>query len=77
MPGRYGVERVRISATCCTGRKILSGEYVSIIQHPGGAPKAVAVRENQMIGVFESYLHYVTDTSLDLQVHRFFLTTGK
>ncbi len=42
--------------------KILSGEYVSIIQHPGGAPKAVAVRENQMIGVFESYLHYVTDT---------------
>jgi endonuclease G len=42
--------------------KILAGEYVSIIQHPGGAPKAVAVRENQMIGVFESYLHYVTDT---------------
>jgi endonuclease G len=42
--------------------KILKGEYVSIIQHPGGAPKAVAVRENQMIGVFESYLHYITDT---------------
>ncbi|MBP1928978.1 endonuclease G [Methanolinea mesophila] len=42
--------------------KIMKGEYVSIVQHPGGAPKAVAVRENQMIGVKESFLHYLTDT---------------
>jgi endonuclease G len=42
--------------------KILVGEYVSIIQHPEGAPKAVAVRENQLIDVFEGYLHYATDT---------------
>ncbi len=42
--------------------KILSGEYVSIVQHPGGAPKAVAVRENQMVGVKGDFLHYLTDT---------------
>jgi endonuclease G len=42
--------------------KINKGEYVSIIQHPGGAPKAIAVRENQVIGGPGGYLHYVTDT---------------
>jgi endonuclease G len=42
--------------------KINTAEYVSIIQHPEGAPKAIAVRENQVIGGTEGYLHYVTDT---------------
>lgn len=42
--------------------KILKGEYVSIIQHPEGAPKAVAIRENQLIDILDSYLHYATDT---------------
>jgi endonuclease G len=42
--------------------KVLDGEYVSIIQHPSGAPKAVSVRENQVVGVAGNYLHYVTDT---------------
>jgi len=42
--------------------KINRAEYVSIIQHPEGAPKAIAVRENQVIGCTDGYLHYVTDT---------------
>ena len=42
--------------------KGLVGEYVSIIQHPSGAPKAVAIRENQIIDVFDDYIHYSTDT---------------
>lgn len=42
--------------------KALKGEYVSIIQHPMGAPKAVAIRENRIIDCFEYYLHYETDT---------------
>ena len=42
--------------------KGLVGEYVSIIQHPSGAPKAVAIRENQILDVFEDYIHYSTDT---------------
>jgi len=42
--------------------KINKAEYVSIIQHPEGAPKAIAIRENQVIGGEGGYLHYATDT---------------
>jgi endonuclease G len=42
--------------------KALLGEYVSIIQHPSGAPKAVAIRENRITDVFDDFLHYTTDT---------------
>lgn len=42
--------------------KVLDGEYVSIVQHPSGAPKVVTVRENQVVGVAGNYLHYLTDT---------------
>jgi endonuclease G, mitochondrial len=42
--------------------KVLVGEYVSIIQHPSGEHKAVAIRENQILDVFDDYIHYSTDT---------------
>jgi endonuclease G len=42
--------------------KILLGEYVSCIQHPEGAPKAVAIRENELIALLDNFVHYVTDT---------------
>lgn len=42
--------------------KVLVGEYVSIIQHPSGEHKAVAIRENQISDVFDDYIHYSTDT---------------
>ncbi|MBI5116884.1 DNA/RNA non-specific endonuclease [Candidatus Poribacteria bacterium] len=42
--------------------KALLGEYVSIIQHASGAPKAVAIRENRVIDTFENFVHYATDT---------------
>ncbi|MGF9940271.1 DNA/RNA non-specific endonuclease [Bacillus anthracis] len=42
--------------------KVLKGEYVSIIQHPSGAPKQVAIRENKVVDIFEDYVHYSTDT---------------
>lgn len=42
--------------------KVLVGEYVSIIQHPSGAPKTVAIRENEVKDVFDDFLHYATDT---------------
>ncbi|MCZ2256906.1 trypsin-like serine peptidase [Sporosarcina sp. G11-34] len=44
-----------------TGKGMV-GEYVSIIQHPSGEPKAVAIRENQILDVFDDYIHYSTDT---------------
>jgi V8-like Glu-specific endopeptidase/GH24 family phage-related lysozyme (muramidase) len=42
--------------------KALKHDYVSIIQHPGGDYKKVALRENKVIGPKEDFLYYVTDT---------------
>lgn len=42
--------------------KILKGEYVSIIQHPNGGPKAVTIRENKVSCIFDDFIHYLTDT---------------
>ena len=42
--------------------KGLVGECVSIIQHPSGAPKAVAIRENRIMDVFDDYIRCSTDT---------------
>nr|WP_246188441.1 DNA/RNA non-specific endonuclease [Metabacillus lacus] len=42
--------------------KASAGEYVSIIQHPSGAAKAVAIRENKITDIFGDFLHYETDT---------------
>lgn len=43
--------------------KIILGEYVNIIQHPGGEPKQLALRENQLVDLLEDFLHYETDTA--------------
>lgn len=42
--------------------KILTGEYVSIIQHPKGGPKSVTLRENQVSNILDHFIHYLTDT---------------
>lgn len=44
-----------------TGKAVI-GEYVSIIQHPRGNQKQVAIRENRIINIFDDFVHYVTDT---------------
>jgi V8-like Glu-specific endopeptidase len=43
--------------------KIIVGEYVTIIQHPSGERKQLALRENQVVDVLDNFLHYHTDTS--------------
>ncbi len=42
--------------------KVLAGEYVAVIQHPGGAPKKIALRNNKVVDVFDDFIHYTTDT---------------
>ncbi len=37
-------------------------EHVTIIQHPNGAPKQIAVTANQVVGLWEYRLQYSTDT---------------
>lgn len=46
--------------------EILAGESVTVIQHPGGELKQVALRENRVIrfpGVEDRFLYYETDTT--------------
>jgi endonuclease G len=42
--------------------KAIVGDFVTIIQHPGGEKKQVALRENRVVDVLELFLHYETDT---------------
>lgn len=43
--------------------KALVSEYVSIIQHPSGQYKQIAIRENQLIAKTEDFITYFTDTA--------------
>ncbi len=45
-----------------TEGKVLIGELVNIVQHPGGEPKQLAMRKNEIVDVLEEFLHYETDT---------------
>ena len=44
-----------------TGKAIV-GERVNILQHPDGRPQEVAIHENLVVDVFDSWVHYTTDT---------------
>jgi endonuclease G len=39
------------------------GEYLTIIQHPGGQPKQVCVRENKLLKYVGDFVWYLTDTT--------------
>ncbi len=43
--------------------KVLLGENVNIIQHPGGDPKKIAIRDNKIIDFLPDFIHYQTDTA--------------
>ena len=43
--------------------KVLEGEYVSCLEHPGAQYKQVALRENHVVKKLENFLWYVTDTA--------------
>jgi V8-like Glu-specific endopeptidase len=61
--GTVALEEIGWSRLIETEGKIINGEYVTIIQHPNGQPKQIALRENQIIDVLENFLHYHTDTA--------------
>lgn len=42
--------------------QIIKGEAVSIIQHPKGLPKMIAIRENLVVDIHSEFIHYTTDT---------------
>jgi endonuclease I/V8-like Glu-specific endopeptidase len=43
--------------------KHVLGEALSIVQHPSGEPKQVALRENRLVDRLPDFLHYETDTA--------------
>jgi endonuclease G len=42
--------------------KAIIGDFVTIVQHPRGERKQIALRENRIVDVVESMLHYEADT---------------
>jgi endonuclease G len=42
--------------------KAIAGDFVTIVQHPGGQKKQVALRDNRIVDVFDDFLHYEADT---------------
>ncbi|AWL99774.1 trypsin-like peptidase domain-containing protein [Bradyrhizobium amphicarpaeae] len=38
------------------------GDHVTIIQHPNGGLKQIGLTANEIVNIFESRLHYMTDT---------------
>jgi endonuclease G len=45
-----------------TQGKAIIGEFVTIVQHPRGEKKQVALRENRIVDVPGDFLHYAADT---------------
>jgi endonuclease I/V8-like Glu-specific endopeptidase len=43
--------------------KVIVGEKLNIIQHPGGERKQLALRENFLEDILDNFLHYQTDTA--------------
>jgi hypothetical protein len=41
---------------------VIIGEFVTIVQHPGGQKKQLALRENRLVDIPELVLHYAADT---------------
>jgi len=42
--------------------KAIAGDFVTIVQHPEGQKKQVALRDNRIVDVFDDFLHYEADT---------------
>lgn len=42
--------------------KALVGEPVNIIQHPGGDPQQIVIKNNRVTNIVDEFLHYVADT---------------
>jgi endonuclease G len=42
--------------------KAIAGDFVTIVQHPRGEKKQVALRDNRVVDVFDLFVHYEADT---------------
>jgi endonuclease G len=42
--------------------KAIVGDFVTIVQHPGGEKKQVALRDNRIVDMLDQFMHYEADT---------------
>ena len=42
--------------------KAIAGDFITIVQHPEGQKKQVALRDNRVVDVLDDFLHYEADT---------------
>jgi len=62
-PGNAGLTTYRYLRLNPNHGKINEGEFISIIQHPSGLPKQVALRENKLLKKEDNFLVYHSDTA--------------
>jgi V8-like Glu-specific endopeptidase len=43
--------------------KAIAAQWANVVQHPGGEPKQVSLREDQIVDVLPNFLHYKSDTA--------------
>lgn len=55
---RFGWLRLSMS-----GDTVLPGEWVTLVHHPGGSPKQIALRQNLLIDCWNDDLWYATETA--------------
>ena len=53
------------------------GDHVTIIQHPNSGLKQIGLTANEVVNIFGSPLHYMTDTLPGSRVLRCSMTTGR
>jgi endonuclease G len=64
LDGGISLRNFNIIPLIGTKGKIVVGQPLSIIQHPGGGPKQYAVSDNNVLDILENdgFIHYSTDT---------------
>ena len=60
-PARRSWPRSGSTAISAEG-KVIAGDFITIVQHPEGQKKQVALRDNRVVDVFDEFLHYEADT---------------
>ena len=56
--------------------KVIAGDFVTIVQHPEGQKKQVALRDNRIVDVFDQFLTMKPTPSRDPPVRRSSMTNG-
>jgi endonuclease G, mitochondrial len=60
--GGAGLAQFGFNRLIAAEGKAIPGDFVTIVQHPKGEKKQVALRDNRIVDVADAFLHYEADT---------------